>query len=361
MGHMEQAVSLARRSLGAVSPNPAVGAVVVRDGEVVGEGWTQPPGQNHAEVAALQQAGERAAGATLYTTLEPCSHTGRTPPCVQVIIQAGISMVHAAVIDPNPRVNGEGLSALKEAGIETVVGEGEEEAGELVEAYAKYIMTGVPFVTAKFAMSLDGKIATRAGDSKWISGEEARRYVHELRSTSDAVMVGVNTMVVDDPRLTARDASDNPLGRQPLRILVDSDGRTPAGARLLSEPGHTLVAVAGVNERAQKKLAQAGAEVVSVPASDGSVDVAELLRHLGRREVTSVLVEGGGALLGSMFDLRLVDKVVAFIAPTIIGGKEAPTPVGGVGAALMGETARLERVKVVRFEDDLAVTGYCKV
>ncbi len=360
MGHMERAVSLARRSLGAVSPNPAVGAVVVRDGEVVGEGWTQPPGQNHAEAAALQQAGERAAGATLYTTLEPCSHTGRTPPCVQVIIQAGISRVHAAVIDPNPRVNGEGLSALKEAGIETVVGEGEEEAGELVEAYAKYIMTGVPFVTAKFAMSLDGKIATRAGDSKWISGEEARRYVHELRSTSDAVMVGVNTMVVDDPRLTARDASDNPLGRQPLRILVDSDGRTPVSARLLSEPGHTLVAVAGANELAQTKLAQAGAEVVSVPASDGSVDVTELLRHLGRREVTSVLVEGGGALLGSMFDLRLVDKVVAFIAPIIIGGKEAPTPVGGVGAELMGETARLERVKVLRFEDDLAVTGYCK-
>ena len=236
MSHMRRALSLAGRAVGSVSPNPAVGAVVVKDGAVVGEGWTQPPGQPHAEVMALRQAGEKSAGAALYSTLEPCHHYGRTPPCTETILAAEVAEVHAAVVDPNPLVSGKGAAHLNEAGVKTVLGEEEEEARRLMEAYFKHITTGLPFVTAKFAMSLDGKTATRTGDSKWISGEEARRYANSLRAASDAIMAGISTVLADDPRLTARDDNDNPLARQPLRIVVDSRGRTPEGARMLSEP-----------------------------------------------------------------------------------------------------------------------------
>ena len=360
MTYMERALSLARRAVGSTSPNPAVGAVVVKDGAVIGEGWTQPRGEAHAEVMALQQAGPDASAATLYTTLEPCNHFGKTPPCTQAIIEAGIAEVHAAVLDPNPLVNGSGLSHLKETGVKTHVGEGEEQARELMEAYMKFITTGLPFVTAKFAMSLDGKIATRTGDSRWITGEEARRYVHQLRSASDAIMVGINTVLADDPHLTARDEHGNPHSRQPLRVLVDSRGSLPRGARLLAEPGHTLVAVAGADEAARRRLAKTGAEVHSVPADDGSVDLPGLVRVLGRRDITSVLVEGGGTLLGSLFDHGLADKVVAFIAPTILGGKTAPSPVAGVGIEALADAKALSRVKVIQFGMDTAISGYCE-
>ena len=358
MTYMERALSLAGRALGSVSPNPAVGAVVVKDGQVVGEGWTQPTGQAHAEVVALRQAEASSAGATLHVTLEPCAHFGRTPPCTQAIIEAGIAEVHAATLDPNPQVSGRGLSRLEEAGITTHVGEEEEEARELIEAHARFITAGIPFVTAKFAMSLDGKIATRTGDSKWITGEEARSHVHRLRATSDAIMVGVNTVLADDPKLTARDGQGNPQGGQPLRVVVDSRGRTPTEARLLTEPGRTLVAVARADEKALRFLKQAGAEVESIPAEDGSVDLAGLLKTLGQREVTSVLVEGGGALLGSFFDQNLVDKVIAFVAPTIVGGKAALSPVGGAGVEKMADAMRLHRVRVMHFGRDVAVIGY---
>jgi diaminohydroxyphosphoribosylaminopyrimidine deaminase/5-amino-6-(5-phosphoribosylamino)uracil reductase len=359
MDHMDRALSLARRALGSVSPNPAVGAVIVRDGVVVGEGWTQPPGQAHAEAVALRQAGEKAAGAVLYTTLEPCCYQGRTPPCVRAIVDAGVSEVRAAMMDPNPQVSGNGLSQLDEAGIKTLVGEGEEEARKLMEAYLKFITTGLPFVTAKFAMSLDGRIATRAGDSKWITGVAARRYGHGLRATSDAIMAGINTIAADDPQLTARDDSGRPLERQPLRVVVDSRGRLSEDARLLLEPGRTLVAVADVDSSTRGRLEGAGAEVEHVPAGDGSVDLAELVRRLGaERDITSLLVEGGGALMGSLFDRGLVDKVVAIVAPTIIGGRGAVSPVGGVGVETMADALRLERVEVLRFGGDLAIVGY---
>ncbi len=354
MSHMRRALLLARRALGSVSPNPAVGALVVRDGEIVGEGWTQPPGQAHAEIVALRQAGDRARGATLYVTLEPCSHFGRTPPCADALIAAGIAEVRAALVDPNPLVNGGGIARLRDAGIRTHVGECEEEAREIIEAHVKHKTTGLPFVTAKFAMSLDGKIATRSGNSKWITGEEARRYVHELRAMSDAIMVGVNTVIADDPQLTARDAEGKPLARQPLRVVVDSSGRTPKNARMFGEPGKTLIATTREN------LAWAGAETMLVPPRDGLVDAGELLKTLGKRDVTSVFVEGGGTLLGALFDGRLVDKVIAFVAPVIIGGREAPSPVGGEGVERMADALRLQRVRVTQFGRDVAITGYCE-
>ncbi len=358
MTYMKRSLSLARRALGAVSPNPAVGAVVVKEGKIVGEGWTQQPGQAHAEVLALRRAGAKAAGAVLYTTLEPCSHFGRTPPCTDAIIEAGIAEVCAATIDPNPLVNHSGLSRLQEAGIKLNVGECEEEAAELMEAYAKHITTGLPFVTAKFAMSLDGKIATRSGDSKWITGEESKRYVHELRAASDAIMVGINTVLADDPQLTARDEQGSPLDRQPLRIIVDSRGRMPREARLLAEPGDTLVAVA--ENATRSAVEQADAEIEVMPAEDGSVDLSSLMRLLGQKDITSVFVEGGGTLLGTLFDQGLIDKVIAFVAPTIIGGKDAPSPIAGLGVEKMADALRLHRSRVMQSGRDVAVIGYCE-
>ena len=237
MEYMRRALELAREAVGLSSPNPPVGAVVVREGQVVGEGCTLPRGQAHAEVTALRQAGERAKGASLFTTLEPCCHFGRTPPCTRDIIDAGISEVHMALMDPYPQVNGTGRVELREAGVETYVGEGADEAGEIAEAYIRFMTTGLPFVVAKFAMSLDGKIATASGDSQWITGEEARSRARELRRRFDAVAVGVGTVLADDPKLTARDADGKPLKRQPLRIVVDSSARTPPSASGGGGPG----------------------------------------------------------------------------------------------------------------------------
>ena len=357
---MAQALSLARLALGQVSPNPAVGAVVVRDGEVVGQGYTQPPGSGHAEVVALQQAGDAARGSVMYVTLEPCCHHGRTPPCTEVIIDAGVSDVHMAMLDPNPLVSGKGEEALRKRSINTYVSEHEDEAREINEAYIKFITTGVPFVIAKFAMSLDGKIATRSGDSRWISSSGSRRCVHSLRYVTDAIMVGVNTVLADDPQLTSRCGDRGGKTRkQPLRVIVDSLGRTPLTARIFSEPGKTLLALGRpVDPGVAKTLVQTGAELVELPAEDGFVDLGELLRMLGRREITSVLVEGGGTLLGSLFDHRLVDKVVAFVSPVVIGGAEAVTAVGGRGVEKMADAIRLERVTTQTSDDDVIVSGY---
>jgi diaminohydroxyphosphoribosylaminopyrimidine deaminase/5-amino-6-(5-phosphoribosylamino)uracil reductase len=228
MDYMERALSLARMAVGNTSPNPAVGAVIVKDELIVGEGYTQPPGSDHAEIVALKQAGDSGKGATMYVTLEPCCFTGRTPPCTEAIIERGIAEVHIATLDPNPKVAGGGRDELKDAGVGVVVGERAEEARELNEAYFKYITTGQPFVTVKFAVSLDGKIATWSGDSHWISCEESRKFIHGLRRASDAVMIGVNTVILDDPRLTAR---DKPQEKYPLRVIVDSKLRTPPTAR----------------------------------------------------------------------------------------------------------------------------------
>jgi diaminohydroxyphosphoribosylaminopyrimidine deaminase/5-amino-6-(5-phosphoribosylamino)uracil reductase len=361
MDYMEQALSLAKLALGQASPNPAVGAVVVKGGEIVGQGYTQPPGSHHAEVIALRQAGEQAEGGVMYVTLEPCCHHGRTPPCTEAIISAGISQVHMAMLDPNPLVSGRGRDELQKAGIETYLGEHEEEAKEINEAYTKFITTGLPFVTAKFAVSLDGKIATKKGDSRWISAREARKYVHCLRYTSDAIMAGVNTMLADDPHLTSRcsGGKGGTARKQPLRVIVDGEGRTPLTARVFSEPGETLLALGRTATPKEKAaFAEVGAEILELPAAEGLVDLEGLLRALGEREITSVLVEGGGILFGSLFDQGLVDKVIAFTAPIIIGGAEAKTAVAGKGVDSVADSFRLERVRVEKLGDDLMVSGY---
>ena len=249
MDYMSRALDLAGQALGTTSPNPAVGAVLVKEGQVVGEGFTQAPGEAHAEIMALHQAGELARSATLYVTLEPCSHQGRTPPCTSAIVAAGVAEIHMALLDPNPLINGRGRKELEEAGISVAVGEREEEARQVNEAYLKFTRTGLPFVTAKYAASLDGKIATRTGDARWITGVTARRHANRLRAASDVVMVGIGTVLADDPLLTARDDQDHPLPHQPLRVIVDSSGRTPATARLFQEPGRVLIAGSRISPR----------------------------------------------------------------------------------------------------------------
>ena len=350
---------MAWSAVGLTSPNPPVGAVLVRDGGVVGEGYTQPAGQAHAEIVALNQAGDRARGASLYVTLEPCSHYGRTPPCTESIIAAGVTEVHVATIDKSPRVSGSGIDQLRRSDVTVHVGDGQHEADEMAAPHAKLVTSGRPLVTAKFAVSLDGKIATRTGDSKWITGEESRRYVHELRARADAIMAGIGTVVADDPQLTARRSDGTPLSRQPLRVVVDSSGRLPLESTLLRQPGETLVAITGCSQQKITSLEEARAEVLAVPATGGRVDLLSLLKELGLRGVTTVFVEGGGTLLGSLFDAGLVDRVVAFVAPVIIGGESALSPIGGVGIERMADALRLSDVQVEMFGNDVAVTGWC--
>jgi diaminohydroxyphosphoribosylaminopyrimidine deaminase/5-amino-6-(5-phosphoribosylamino)uracil reductase len=361
MDYMEQALSLARLALGQVSPNPAVGAAVVKDDVVVGQGYTQVPGSSHAEIVALEQAGEAAKDSKMYVTLEPCCHHGRTPPCSQAIIDAGIAEVHMAMLDPNPLVSGKGREELGKAGIKTFVGEHIKEAESINEAYTKFITTGLPFITAKVAMSLDGKIATRSGDSRWISSPEARQYVHSLRSSSDAIMVGANTIIIDNPQLTARccGGKGGALKKQPLRVIVDGRGRTPLTSWVFAEPGEALLVLGREASKGEKEAYEdVGAGLLELPSEDGYIELAALMKTLGERQITSVLVEGGGNLLGSLFDQGLVDKVIVFIAPMIIGGEAARTAVGGRGVARVVDSLKLKNITQERFGQDIMVTGY---
>lgn len=361
--YMECALSLAELARGYASPNPAVGAVVVRDGIIVGMGYTQPAGSDHAEVMALRQAGDLARGAAMYVSLEPCCHYGRTPPCTQAIINAKIAEVHIALIDPNPAVSGHGVRELDAAGIKTHVGSHQEEAYEVNEAYVKYITTGLPFVITKFAMSLDGKIATKTGQSKWISNREARDFVHALRHTVDAIMVGVNTVIADDPQLTARCCcgKGGKAKTQPLRLIVDSQGRTPLDANVFKQPGRTLLAaVEPLNKDTKNRLTQIGVEVLEVPGAEGRVNLPNLLEVLGASGIVSILVEGGSELLGSLFDRKLVDKVLVFISPIIIGGGQAKTAVGGNGVGMIAEALCLNRIQFSNFGDNIMACGYTK-
>lgn len=322
-----RALELAAKADYRTSPNPMVGCVIVQDGSVLGEGLHEQAGGPHAEVMALRSAGGRARGATAYVTLEPCSHQGRTPPCTQALLAAGVWRVVIAMLDPDLRVRGRGVRILRERGVHVDVGVRGEEASDLNRAYVHHRMTGRPLVSAKFACSLDGRIATRTRESRWITGEEARGHAHRLRHQHDAILVGIGTVLADDPMLDAR----FPGARQPLKVVLDSRGRTPAMARVRLGPAPLLI--------------------------DRGDDLAGLLGRLGDRGVLSLLVEGGARVLGSFFDAGLVDRVYAYLNPSVIGGEGAPMAVAGVGVASLGERARLSRVGTERLGDDMLVTG----
>ena len=367
---MARAFELARSVLGWTSPNPAVGAVVVRsspDGEgsdriqIIGEGATQPPGGAHAEVMALRDAGDQAQGATLYVTLEPCAHHGRTPPCTDALVSAGIAEVVVACLDPDPQVAGRGLDQLRAAGIAVSLGDGAAQAASHYEPYQHHRRSGRPFVVAKFAASLDGRIAATSGDSRWISGPQTLAWAHQHRPHFDAILVGVETIILDNPQLTARPQEWRGPVPQPLRVVLDSRGRTPLDARVLDgiETSPTLIATtAAAPEAWRARLELGGVQVVVLPAEQGRVGLGPLLDHLGQQAgVVHLLVEGGGEVLGAFFDQRLIDKVHAVVAPMLIGG-DAQTAVRGRGAERMRDALRLASVDVERLGDDLLITGY---
>jgi diaminohydroxyphosphoribosylaminopyrimidine deaminase/5-amino-6-(5-phosphoribosylamino)uracil reductase len=358
---MNRALDLARSVVGWTSPNPAVGAVIVQEGRVIGEGATQPPGGAHAEISALRQSGSDASGATLYVTLEPCATQGRTPACTEAIIGAGISTVVIAAGDPDVKVDGRGIEALRTANIDVQIGDGSVEAFSHYEAYRHHRQSGRPFVTAKFAVSLDGKIASTSGDSRWVSGPATRAWAHRIRPTMDAILVGVNTIILDDPQLTAR--PDGVIGAvsQPLRIVLDSRGRTPLTAQVLQgqDVASTLIVTTAAAPAAWRHdIETRGARVCEVADDEGRVALSPMLDRLGTDEgIVSLLVEGGGRIHGAFVDQHLVNKVQAIVAPMIIGG-EAATAVAGVGARTMADVVRLRDVVVENLGDDVLVTGY---
>ncbi len=315
--YMACAVQLARRGLYTTDPNPRVGCVLVRDGEIVGEGWHERAGEPHAEVYALRAAGERAAGATAYVTLEPCSHHGRTPPCADALIAARVARVVAAMEDPNPRVAGEGLERLRDAAVAVEVGVLAEEAAALNPGFISRIKRGRPYLRCKLAMSLDGHTAMASGESRWITGEAARADVHRLRARSSAMVVGIGTILADDPAMTAR-IGDQPVV-QPLRVVLDPYLNTPATARILSEPGQTLIVCAEEDGEGAEALRAAGAEVVSLPGRSGTIDLHGLMDLLGERAINEVLVETGAVLSGAVLRAGLIDELIVYLAPHLMG------------------------------------------
>jgi diaminohydroxyphosphoribosylaminopyrimidine deaminase/5-amino-6-(5-phosphoribosylamino)uracil reductase len=349
---MRRALALARRGLGKTSPNPVVGAVLVKDGRIIAEDYHKRAGGPHAEVLVLRKAGRRACGTTLYVTMEPCCTWGKTPPCTEAIITAGVKRVVAATLDRNPKHDGHGLTVLRRAGIRVEHSLLADEATRMNAAFNKWITTGQPLVIAKAAMSVDGKIATRTGDSKWITSEAARRKAHNLRARVDAIMVGANTVIRDDPRLTLRyRVRGSRAGldkRQPWRVVVDLRGRCPRSARLFTDSlrHRTIVFTTHKSPTAWRRhLALRGIIIIVVQAKGGRVDLRSALRELGRMEATSVMVEGGGELLGSLFDAGLIDRVALFYAPLVIGGREAVKAVGGKGVAKVAQAVRLSECR----------------
>jgi diaminohydroxyphosphoribosylaminopyrimidine deaminase/5-amino-6-(5-phosphoribosylamino)uracil reductase len=349
---MRLALRLGRRGLGRTSPNPAVGAVVVRGRKVVGRGFHRRAGAPHAEIEALQDAGPRARGATLYVTLEPCNHHGRTPPCTEAILRADVRTVVVGVRDPNRAVTGQGLERLRRRGVEVKVGVEEAACNELLAPFRKLVETGLPLVTLKLAASLDGRIATRTGASRWITGPAARRLVHRLRNEMDAVMVGAQTIRDDDPLLTCRLAG----GRDPLRVVVDGRLRIPLGARVLTNdaaPG-TLIATVVRKPRILESLRGKGAKTVVLPGKNGLLSLRRLLRTLGKRGVSSVLIEGGATLAAHAIRERIVDRLILFYGPKLIGADGRPM-LGTLGVAALADATSVRDLRLVRMGADFVV------
>jgi len=354
---MRRALELARRGEGLVEPNPAVGAVVLAaDGRTVGEGWHAAFGGPHAEVAALAAAGGAARGGTLVVTLEPCCHHGKTPPCTEAVVAAGIARVVVAAADPFPEVAGRGIERLRTAGVDVSLGVRSAEAERLTAPFRRLVTAGRPWVIAKWAMSLDGRIATHSGDSRWISGEASRAVVHALRGRMDAILVGIGTVLADDPLLTARP----PGPRVALRVVADSRGRLPLDSRLVRGAAETPVLVAVGPDAAPERLEalrRAGCGVWQGTEAEAPARLRSLLAHLGRLRVTNLLAEGGAGLFGALHDAALIDEVWAFVAPLLLGGTAAPAPVGGRGAPRVGEAGGIHVEETTRVGDDLLVRG----
>jgi diaminohydroxyphosphoribosylaminopyrimidine deaminase / 5-amino-6-(5-phosphoribosylamino)uracil reductase len=365
--YMELALGLAAQGRGFTAPNPMVGAVVVREGSIVGRGYHQRVGEAHAEVNALNKAGEAAKGATLYVTLEPCNHTGRTPPCTRRVVEAGIKRVVVAMLDPNPDVTGGGCQLLKANGLEVVSGVCEAEARALNEVFIKYVRTKRPFVLLKCALTLDGQLATRTGDSKWVTGPAARAAVHELRHALDAIMVGRRTIDADDPSLTTRRAqgegrvSSRVSGRDPARVVLDSRLRIDPAARifrLASEAPTYLVHGPDVDAGRRAVFEDRGARLIEVPTAADGLDLRATMAALGTMGISSILLEGGGRLIASALRAKVVDKVNLFYAPKLLGGSDGVPMCAGPGPAKMGEALALSRVRMVTCGVDMMVEGY---
>jgi diaminohydroxyphosphoribosylaminopyrimidine deaminase / 5-amino-6-(5-phosphoribosylamino)uracil reductase len=352
---MKRALELAERGWGRVSPNPMVGAVLVRGGSIVGEGWHEGPGSRHAEVMALDAAGEAARGATVFVTLEPCDHTGRTGPCTAALARAGVRRVVAAAGDPNPVVGGRGYTQLRASGIEVETGILEAEAHALNRAFERHVVTGLPSVTLKMASSLDGKAAAADGSSRWITGPAARSDVQRLRAWADAVVVGAGTALADDPSLTVREQQWTQT-RPPLRVVVDAAGRVPPSGRLFDGAAPTLVATTDLTpEPRVRSWTEAGAEVLALDRGPGGVSLPALARALGKRDVQAVLVEGGPTLAWSFVEAALVDRIVVYLAPVLLGGATAPGVLMGTGFTPVGEALGVEVTSVERMGDDWKV------
>jgi diaminohydroxyphosphoribosylaminopyrimidine deaminase/5-amino-6-(5-phosphoribosylamino)uracil reductase len=355
---MNIALKLALKAKAKTSPNPMVGAVVVKKGRIVGEGYHEKAGLAHAEIIALDEAAKLAKGATLYVTLEPCVHFGRTPPCVDRIIKSGIKEVIIGMVDPNPLNNGRGINLLKQHKIKVKAGFLEEDLKRINEAFIKYISKKMPFVTVKVAQSLDGRIATRTGDSKWITSDKSRGYAHRIRSSYDAIMAGVNTVLRDNPKLNAWFSQ-----KHPVKIIVDSQLSVPQDANIFSTNSQVIIITLPSRpgqETENRKILAGKAKILEVKEKGGQINLKDTMKKLARLEITNILVEGGGTLIGSLFDEGLVDKILFFISPKIIGGKEAISSVMGRGISRIDNAIKLKNIKLRHFGEDFLIEGYIK-
>jgi diaminohydroxyphosphoribosylaminopyrimidine deaminase/5-amino-6-(5-phosphoribosylamino)uracil reductase len=354
---MKQALALAKKGIGYTSPNPMVGAVVVNDGKIVGQGYHHACGEAHAEVNALNDAGDQAKGATIYVTLEPCNHSGKTPPCTHAILEADISTVVMAMSDPNPNVAGNGARFLENKGVTVISGICENEARELNQIFCKFIKTGKPFVTMKYAATMDGRIATQNGDARWISNEISRQHVHQMRHANDAILVGIGTVIKDNPSLTTR-LTDN-TGKDPIRIIVDTHLRIDPEATVLTQKSQSKTIIACAEEMSKKRgnlYQQSHVSVLPVPLKNMRIDLDYLMTSLGEMNITSVLIEGGSRIHSSAIQAGIVDQVCCFIAPKILGGDGCPVCQGDAPLE-MKHAVPVKNIRVQRFDDDIMIQG----
>jgi len=355
---MKRAIELSKKGYGAVNPNPLVGAVIVKNGEIIGEGYHECYGGHHAEINAINNANESVKGATIYVTMEPCNHYGKTPPCTEMLIKEKFSRIVIGMEDPNTIVNGKGIEKLRQAGILVETGIMEDEIKSINEVFIKYITTKQPFCTMKTAMTLDGKISTCTGNSKWISNEKSREWMHELRHRYSGIMVGVNTIIKDDPELT--DRSNYEIKKHPVRIVVDSNGRTPLKAKILNTSyAKTIIAVTeNADNKFIKSVNKKGAKVIICPEKNKKVDLSYLIHELSKQSIGSILLEGGSTLNFSALKEGIVDKVFSFIAPILIGGDTSKTPVGGSGFDSIENAISLNIKNIKRFDQDILIEAY---